>query len=94
MLLDEATASLDSHTERQIQDALEQVTSGRTTITIAHRLSTITTSEQIIVLHQGKIAERGTHNDLLALRGKYCAMWEKQTISEKVEKEKSVLERS
>ncbi|EGY22641.1 heavy metal tolerance protein [Verticillium dahliae VdLs.17] len=94
LLLDEATASLDSHTERQIQDALEQVTSGRTTITIAHRLSTITTSEQIIVLHQGKIAERGTHNDLLALRGKYCAMWEKQTISEKVEKEKSVLERS
>ncbi|KAG7103951.1 ABC transporter aclQ like protein [Verticillium longisporum] len=74
LLLDEATASLDSHTERQIQDALEQVTSGRTTITIAHRLSTITTSEQIIVLHQGKIAERGTHNDLLALRGKYYAM--------------------
>ncbi|CRK40981.1 hypothetical protein BN1723_015829 [Verticillium longisporum] len=94
LLLDEATASLDSHTERQIQDALEQVTSGRTTITIAHRLSTITTSEQIIVLHQGKIAERGTHNDLLALRGKYYAMWEKQTISEKVEKEKGVLERS
>jgi ABC-type bacteriocin/lantibiotic exporter with double-glycine peptidase domain len=109
--LDEATASLDSHTERQIQDALERVTAGRTTITIAyvkdsrfsfaisfyaafsdnpcrHRLSTITTSDQIVVLHKGVIVERGTHNELLALQGRYHAMWEKQTTIEKREKEK------
>ncbi|KAM0350726.1 hypothetical protein ACHAPU_003221 [Fusarium lateritium] len=92
LLLDEATASLDSHTERQIQDALERVTTGRTTITIAHRLSTITTSDQIIVLHKGEIAERGTHNELLALKGRYHAMWEKQTTIEKKEKEKKELE--
>ncbi|RGP81237.1 ATP-binding subfamily b [Fusarium longipes] len=92
LLLDEATASLDSHTERQIQDALERVTAGRTTITIAHRLSTITTSDQIIVLHKGEIAERGTHNELLALGGRYHAMWEKQTTIEKKEKEKKELE--
>ncbi|KAM0323758.1 hypothetical protein ACHAQA_008695 [Verticillium albo-atrum] len=88
LLLDEATASLDSHTERQIQDALERVTSGRTTVTIAHRLSTITKSDQILVLHKGEIVERGTHDSLLASRGRYHAMWEKQTTSEKVEKEK------
>ncbi|KAF9870890.1 heavy metal tolerance protein [Colletotrichum karsti] len=88
LLLDEATASLDSHTERQIQDALERVTAGRTTITIAHRLSTITTSDQIVVLHKGKIVERGTHSELLALQGRYHAMWEKQTTIEKKAQEK------
>lgn len=91
--MDEATASLDSHTERQIQDALERVTAGRTTITIAHRLSTITTSDQIVVLHKGEIVERGTHSDLLQLRGRYHAMWEKQTTIEKKEREKMKLER-
>ncbi|KAF6822397.1 heavy metal tolerance protein [Colletotrichum musicola] len=89
LLLDEATASLDSHTERQIQDALERVTAGRTTITIAHRLSTITTSDQIVVLHKGQIVERGTHNELLALKGRYHAMWEKQTTIEKKQQEKT-----
>ncbi|VUC26310.1 unnamed protein product [Clonostachys rosea] len=88
LLLDEATASLDSHTERQIQDALEHVTSGRTTITIAHRLSTITTSDQIVVLHKGEIIERGSHSELLALKGRYHAMWEKQTTIEKKKMEK------
>ncbi|ESU09382.1 hypothetical protein FGSG_03805 [Fusarium graminearum PH-1] len=79
--------------ERQrIQDALERVTAGRTTITIAHRLSTITTSDQIIVLHKGEIVERGTHNELLASKGRYHAMWEKQTTIEKKEKEKKELE--
>ena len=83
LLLDEATASLDSHTERLIQDALVRVTSGRTTITIAHRLSTITKSDQIVMLHEGVIIERGTHEELLALGGKYHSMWEKQTTTER-----------
>ncbi|KAK0705469.1 ABC transporter [Lasiosphaeris hirsuta] len=86
LLLDEATASLDSHTERLIQDALERVTFGRTTVTIAHRLSTITHSDQIVVLHKGEIVERGTHAELLLLGGKYQSMWEKQTTAEKSEK--------
>ncbi|KAI1392406.1 uncharacterized protein F4822DRAFT_128197 [Hypoxylon trugodes] len=82
LLLDEATASLDSHTEKQIQEALERVTAGRTTVTIAHRLSTITTSDQILVLHRGKIVERGTHAELLEAQGRYYAMWQKQTTTE------------
>ncbi|KAK4168390.1 hypothetical protein QBC43DRAFT_310178 [Cladorrhinum sp. PSN259] len=86
LLLDEATASLDSHTERLIQDALERVTFGRTTVTIAHRLSTITNSDQIVVLHRGVVVERGTHGELLALGGRYHAMWEKQTTADKTEK--------
>ncbi|KAH8160891.1 hypothetical protein CIB48_g7349 [Xylaria polymorpha] len=79
LLLDEATSSLDSETERQIQGSLEKVSEGRTTITIAHRLSTITKADQIIVLHQGRIVERGTHFQLLANGGQYATMWKKQT---------------
>ena len=86
LLLDEATASLDSHTERLIQDALERVTFGRTTVTIAHRLSTITTSDQIVVLHNGSVVERGTHSELLALEGRYHSMWERQTTAETADK--------
>ncbi|TRX95056.1 hypothetical protein FHL15_004141 [Xylaria flabelliformis] len=91
LLLDEATASLDSHTERQIQEALERVTAGRTTVTIAHRLSTIVDSDQIIVLHKGKVVERGTHSELLELKGSYHAMWEKQTATDKKRSEKEDL---
>ncbi|KAF2179235.1 putative transport protein [Zopfia rhizophila CBS 207.26] len=83
ILLDEATASLDSHTEKQIQGALETVTKGRTTITIAHRLSTITKSDQILVLQQGQVVERGTHEELLVKGGRYREMWEKQTKTER-----------
>jgi len=92
LLLDEATSSLDSHTEKLIQDALERVTFGRTTITIAHRLSTITNSDQIVVLHKGEIVERGNHEELLAVGGRYHAMWEKQTTAEKEKREKGTEE--
>src|SRR6202000_446134 len=66
LVLDEATSALDSHTEREIQDSLERVSRNRTSLVIAHRLSTIVTADEIIVLDQGAIAERGTHQALLA----------------------------
>jgi ATP-binding cassette subfamily B protein len=78
LVLDEATSALDSHTEREIQDALEKVSRNRTSLVIAHRLSTIVGADEIIVLDQGKIAERGTHNQLLAAGGLYASMWNRQ----------------
>jgi ABC-type transport system involved in Fe-S cluster assembly fused permease/ATPase subunit len=78
LILDEATSALDSFTEREIQDALEGVSRGRTTIVIAHRLSTVIGADEIIVLDQGIIVERGTHADLLASNGVYAAMWDRQ----------------
>src|SRR5206468_855940 len=74
LLLDEATSALDSHTERDIQDALDRVAKNRTSLVIAHRLSTIVGADEIIVLDQGVIAERGTHHELLAHRGLYPGM--------------------
>jgi ATP-binding cassette subfamily B protein len=78
LLLDEATSALDSHTEREIQDALDRVSRNRTTLVIAHRLSTIIGADDIIVLNQGVIAERGTHHQLLARGGLYASMWNRQ----------------
>ncbi|HEU0084038.1 MAG TPA: ABC transporter ATP-binding protein/permease, partial [Bradyrhizobium sp.] len=78
LVLDEATSALDSHTEREIQDALEKVSRNRTSLVIAHRLSTIVGADEIIVLDQGKIAERGTHSELLAASGLYASMWNRQ----------------
>jgi ATP-binding cassette subfamily B protein len=78
LLLDEATSALDSHTEREIQDALERVSENRTTLVIAHRLSTIIGADEIIVLDQGIIVERGTHHQLLAEGGLYASMWNRQ----------------
>ena len=78
LVLDEATSALDSHTEREIQDALERVSRNRTSLVIAHRLSTIVTADEIIVLDQGRIAERGTHGQLLATDGLYASMWNRQ----------------
>jgi ATP-binding cassette subfamily B protein len=78
LLLDEATSALDSHTEQEIQDALEKVSQGRTSLVIAHRLSTIVGADEIIVLDQGRIAERGTHGQLLAAAGLYASMWNRQ----------------
>ncbi len=82
LLLDEATSALDSHTEKDIQDALDRVSRNRTTLVIAHRLSTIVGAEEIIVLDQGVIAERGTHHELLARGGLYASMWNRQREAE------------
>ncbi|KAJ5190094.1 hypothetical protein N7491_007863 [Penicillium cf. griseofulvum] len=79
LLMDEATASLDSETEKSIQTSLAQISMGRTTITIAHRLSTITHCDEIVVFQDGRIVERGTHSTLLDLEGRYCQMWDEQT---------------
>ena len=82
LVLDEATSALDSHTEKEIQDALERVSSNRTALVIAHRLSTIVGVDEIIVLDQGKIVERGTHYTLLAMSGLYASMWNRQREAE------------
>ncbi|MDQ0060232.1 ABC transporter ATP-binding protein [Paenibacillus harenae] len=78
LILDEATASIDSETEGLIQQALRVVSEGRTTLIIAHRLSTIRDADQILVLHRGEIVERGNHDSLMALGGRYYKMYQLQ----------------
>jgi ATP-binding cassette subfamily B protein len=78
LILDEATSALDSRTEAEIQTALEEASRGRTTLVVAHRLSTIADSDQIIVLDEGRVAERGTHLNLVARGGIYADLWRRQ----------------
>lgn len=78
ILLDEATAALDSDTEQHIQKGLKKLSQGRTTLVIAHRLSTITTADQILVMHAGQVVESGTHDELVKKDGRYKDMWQKQ----------------
>jgi ATP-binding cassette subfamily B protein len=78
LILDEATSALDSHTEQEIQSALDLVSRDRTTIVIAHRLSTVISADEIIVLKEGRIEERGTHAALLRMGGLYASMWDRQ----------------
>jgi ATP-binding cassette subfamily B protein len=79
LILDEATSALDTHTEQEIQAALRAVSADRTTLVIAHRLSTVVEADEIIVLAEGEIAERGTHATLLAADGLYAGMWRRQS---------------
>jgi ATP-binding cassette, subfamily B, heavy metal transporter len=78
LMLDEATSALDTHTEREIQSALADISRNRTTLVIAHRLSTVIDADEILVLDHGEIIERGRHDELLARGGHYAAMWNKQ----------------
>jgi ATP-binding cassette subfamily B protein len=78
LLLDEATSALDTHTEREIQSALNEISRNRTTLVIAHRLSTVVDADEILVLDHGEIVERGRHAELVARGGHYAAMWNKQ----------------
>jgi ATP-binding cassette subfamily B protein len=78
LVFDEATSSLDSHTEQAIQQTLAEVAENRTTLTIAHRLSTVVDADRILVLDHGRIRESGSHRELLAAGGHYSAMWELQ----------------
>jgi ATP-binding cassette subfamily B protein len=81
LLFDEATSALDTATEREIQNSLRSVSEGRTTLVIAHRLSTVVDADEIVVLSNGEVAERGTHDALLAADGAYASMWRRQQQS-------------
>ena len=78
LILDEATASVDTITEKKIQDAIEAITSGRTAIVIAHRLSTVRNADWILRVENGRIVEQGTHRQLMAARGGYWRLYTRQ----------------
>ncbi len=82
LVLDEATSSIDTATEKLIQEALEEMRRDRTTIVVAHRLSTIKTADQILVMQRGQVKERGTHRELLAADGLYRRLYELQVRQE------------
>ena len=83
LLLDEATSALDTQTERNIQDAFDKVCENKTTVLIAHRLSTVIHADEILVLKDGEITERGKHEDLITRNGVYQDMWEAQLFNDK-----------
>jgi ABC-type transport system involved in Fe-S cluster assembly fused permease/ATPase subunit len=91
IMLDEATAALDTETEQHIQEAFTTLAQGRTMLIIAHRLSTITHADQILVLNKGRVQERGTHEELLEKNGHYAAMWKKQIRAQRAAEQAKVL---
>jgi len=91
IMLDEATAALDTETEQNIQAALNTLAQGRTMLVIAHRLSTIVRADQILVLHDGQVVERGTHSELVMKKGRYDNMWRKQVEAQRAAQEARVL---
>ena len=88
LILDEATASVDTETEREIQKALDNLVRGRTTIAIAHRLSTLRKADRLVVMDKGLKVEEGTHEQLIAQRGAYWRLYEAQARQEKAERER------
>ena len=91
LMFDEATSALDTHTERQIQESLAEVSRGRTTLVIAHRLSTVVDADEIVVVEAGRIVERGSHTQLLIRSGSYAEMWRRQ---QEAAKAKATLEKA
>ncbi|MCY1293349.1 Vitamin B12 import ATP-binding protein BtuD [compost metagenome] len=87
LILDEATSALDTRTEQEIQSALDVVSRNRTTLVIAHRLSTVINADEIIVLKDGVIAERGTHGELIDRDGLYASMWSRQREATQAEEQ-------
>lgn len=85
LILDEATSSVDTYQEKRIQDAIEKLLEGRTSITVAHRLSTIVSSDRILYIHQGRIAEMGTHRELIEKKGMYYQLYRNQYIESQLD---------
>ena len=82
LILDEATSSIDTRTEKIVQDGMDKLMKGRTTFVIAHRLSTVKNSDCIMVLEQGRIIERGNHDELIAQKGRYYQLYTGNAIAE------------